>query len=409
MLQTDTQSRLYCVHYVPANIDCSDCHSTEKDYKNRPLYAPLYVPLPNLPTVLDNSQLKLPNAFYVPFNENPNNQKSKNNSSNYVLLDDCVEINTKNGIVRVPRSTLVQRSCLNESNKHNNQLSTKKSICNLQQIFPGDFQKHAHRFTRSFSWKTKPEEPPFTQMQPLPKLIKRPGYIEICCKNICWPTHQLCLCCTRNVAESCRKWSKSTGEYDYIDACWSSCALCSDDAYKILNTPIVYNEKIIDPEFLLPLDAELLYYSIQSAKRQQVKQQNLPTESIFTQQQSQISENQQDNIIPFATDQNDSKELPSPAAAAQNQESTIKSEIFNIPLQEQQQPITPLPIITTTVDKLKEPQIVKSSKSVRDKKSLQFTRKKNHRKKRTKKPSRSRSSSKKRSKNRSKRKLKSKT
>ena len=49
--------------------------------------------------------------------------------------------------------------------------------------FPGDFQKHAHRFTRSFSWKTKPEESSFAHMQPLPKLIKRPGYTEICCKS----------------------------------------------------------------------------------------------------------------------------------------------------------------------------------------------------------------------------------
>lgn len=50
--------------------------------------------------------------------------------------------------------------------------------------FPGDFQKHAHRFTRSFSWKTKPEESSFAHMQPLPKLIKRPGYTEICCKSL---------------------------------------------------------------------------------------------------------------------------------------------------------------------------------------------------------------------------------
>ncbi|CAF0794718.1 unnamed protein product [Rotaria sp. Silwood1] len=406
MLQADSQSRLYCAHYIPADIDCSDCRSTEKDYKNRPLYAPLYVPLPNLRTVLDNSLLKLPNAFYVPFNENPNNQKPKNNSSNYLLSDDCVEINTKNGIVRVPRSTLIQRSCLNESNKNNYELSKKNSRCNSQQIFPGDFQKHAHRFTRSFSWKTKPEESPFVQMQPLPKLIKRPGYVEICCKNICWPTHQLCLCCTRNVAESCRKWSKSTGEYDYIDACWSSCALCSDDAYKILNTPVVYNEKIIDPELLLPLDAELLYYSIQSAKRQQAKQQNFQTESILTQQQSQTSESQQDNIIPFATDKNDSKELPS---VPQNQENKIKSDISHIPLQEQQQPpVIPLPTMTKTLDKLEEPQKIKPSKPVKAERSLQSTRKKNRRKKHTKKSGRSRSSSKKRSKNRSKRKSRSK-
>ena len=92
--------------------------------------------------------------------------------------------------------------------------------------------------------------------------------------DICWPAHQLCLCCGRNTADGCRKWSKSTGKYDYNRACWSSCALCSDDAYKILNTPIVFKEKILDPEVLLPLDAELLYYSLQSAKRQRENQQN---------------------------------------------------------------------------------------------------------------------------------------
>jgi hypothetical protein len=179
MLKADTQSRLYCVHYVPSTTDCPDCHSTEKDYLNRPLYAPLYVPLPNLPTVLDNSQLKLSSTFYVPFNEKANNQKSPN----YFLSDNCVEIKTKNGIVRVPQSTLVHRSHLNESPIHNNQFSTRNSSCNLSQTFPGDFQNRAHRFTRSFSWKTKPEEPPYAQMQPLPKLIKRPGYVEICCKS----------------------------------------------------------------------------------------------------------------------------------------------------------------------------------------------------------------------------------
>lgn len=92
--------------------------------------------------------------------------------------------------------------------------------------------------------------------------------------DICWPAHQFCLCCGRNTAEGCRKWSRSTGEYDYNRACWSSCALCSDDAYKILNTPIIFKEKIIDPELLLPLDAELLYYSIQSAKLRKERQQN---------------------------------------------------------------------------------------------------------------------------------------
>ncbi|CAF1344638.1 unnamed protein product [Rotaria sp. Silwood1] len=156
MLAADTHSRLYCVHYVPSNIDCPDCRLTEKDYINRPLYAPLYVPLPNLSTVLDNSQLKLPNTFYVPFNE------KNNNFTRSLLSDDCVEIKTKNGIVRIPRSTFVHRSRLNESPTYNNQLSTKSSACNSQQAFPDDFQKHSHRFTRSFSWKTKPEEPPFS-------------------------------------------------------------------------------------------------------------------------------------------------------------------------------------------------------------------------------------------------------
>lgn len=163
MIKTDGQSRLYCAHYVPANIDCSNCHSIEKDYKNRPLYMPLYVPLHNLPNVLDNSQLKLPNTFYVPTNARSNNQTNLNELPH----GDYVEIKTKNGAVRVPRSTLVHRS----------------TTCNAQSSFPGDFDKHAHRFTRSFSWKTKPEESSFAQMQPLPKLIKRPGYLEICCKS----------------------------------------------------------------------------------------------------------------------------------------------------------------------------------------------------------------------------------
>ncbi|CAF3576137.1 unnamed protein product [Adineta steineri] len=355
MLKTDAQSRLYCVHYVPSNIDCSDCHSTEKDYLNRPLYAPLYIPLPNLPTVLDNSQLKLPSNFYVPFN----NQKR-----NDALSNDCIEIKTKNDIIRVPQSTLVHRSHLNESNTYNKQFLTKNSACNSQEIFPGDFQNHAHRFTRSFSWKTKPEELPYAQMQPLPKLIKRPGYVEMCCKNICWPTHQLCLCCGRNTAESCRKWSKSTGEYDYIDACWSSCALCSDDAYKILNTPVVYNEKIIDPEVLLPLDAELLYYSIQSAKRQQEKQKKSSLQSLFSQQQTE-EKNQSDNVIPFVVKKNDTNKLSS---NLQNQETDTQSEIFKILPQKQQTLIPP-----TKVNKSKELPKIKSSKSVQKKLKKRIT------------------------------------
>ena len=183
MLKSRDQSRLYCAHYIPSNIDCPDCHSIEKDYANRPLYAPLYISLRNLPNALDNSQIILPNAFYVPFNEELNNRKTKNKCSYYLSSDDCIEINTKNGIVRIPRSTLIHQSRLNEPVLNNNQSLTKSSNCNSEQIFPGDFQNHAHRFTRSFSWKTKPEEPPFAQMQPLPKLIKRPGYVEICCKS----------------------------------------------------------------------------------------------------------------------------------------------------------------------------------------------------------------------------------
>lgn len=65
-------------------------------------------------------------------------------------------------------------------------VSQPKSINNVDKIkatFPGDFKSHAHRFTRSFSWKTKGEESPFAQMQPLPKLIKKPGYVEICLKS----------------------------------------------------------------------------------------------------------------------------------------------------------------------------------------------------------------------------------
>ncbi|CAF5155029.1 unnamed protein product, partial [Rotaria magnacalcarata] len=58
MLEANNKSRLCCKHYVPSDIACSDCHTIEKDYKNRPLYAPLYVPLPKLPTVINSSQLK---------------------------------------------------------------------------------------------------------------------------------------------------------------------------------------------------------------------------------------------------------------------------------------------------------------------------------------------------------------
>lgn len=81
--------------------------------------------------------------------------------------------------------------------------------------FPGDFQKHAHRFTRSFSWKTKPEESSFAHMQPLPKLIKRPGYTEICCKSLIEEIHlhsyRLIECCRCLLASSSTLfmlWSK---------------------------------------------------------------------------------------------------------------------------------------------------------------------------------------------------------
>lgn len=178
MLKNDAQSRLYCSHYQPSNIDCPDCRLTEKDYKNRPLYAPLYVPVPNLPNVVNHSQLKLPNAFYVPFDDKRKSLSLKTLSSN-----DYIEMKTNRGVIRLPRSILIERSRVNETIKNNNQGGANDAPCDSQQIFPGDFQKHAHRFTRSFSWKTKPEEPPYAQMQPLPKLVKRPGYVEICCKS----------------------------------------------------------------------------------------------------------------------------------------------------------------------------------------------------------------------------------
>jgi hypothetical protein len=183
MLKAGAQSRLYCYHYVPSNIDCSECRQVEVDYNNRPLYAPLYVPLPNLPTVLDNSQLQLPTTFYVPLAEKADGQKRSDGSSKVSMRDDCIEIDTNKGTVRVPRSTLIYRSRLNASRVNASSFPMGVPICDSPDSFSGDFQKHAHRFTRSFSWKTKPEEPPFAHMQPLPKLIKRPGYVEICCKS----------------------------------------------------------------------------------------------------------------------------------------------------------------------------------------------------------------------------------
>jgi len=219
------------------------------------------------------------------------------------------------------------------------------------------------------------------------------------------------LCCGRNTAESCRKWSKSTGEYDYIDACWSSCALCSDDAYKILNTPVVYNEKIIDPELLLPLDAELLYYSIQSAKRQQEQQQKSSSQSISVQQEQQLqrTENQQDNPMPFTVNKKDVNELP---FILPNQESNIQSETFNIPSQEQPPVISSIAVKEASVDKSKDSREAKSSKTKTSAQSVKKKTNKNSGKKPTKNSRRSQSHSKKksiRSQSRSKRKSRSKT
>lgn len=202
-------------------------------------------------------------------------------------------------------------------------------------------------------------------------------------KDICWPTHQLCLCCTRNIADSCRKWSKSTGEYDYIDACWSSCALCSDDAYRILNTPVVYNEKIIDPEYLLPLDAELLYYSIQAAKRQQAKSKNNSSELLKTRQESEKS----DDKIPF----NQTDKTPN--------EETILSK--NPDIHVEPVVVDPLPSVTTVPPTTTTTKVVEKPKPLRKTRSSKSIRSKKHRKKSSSKRS-------KRTKSRSKRKSKSK-
>lgn len=179
MLQADAQTRLYCAHYIPSDVECPECRSKEKDYANRPLYAPLYVPLPKLPTALDDAQLKLPSHFYVPQNEPLGSSKTTNN----VLSDDYIEIHTNKGTVRVPRSALVHRSGLTGANTNNYPSAGESPNCNAPPNFPGHFENRAHRFTRSFSWKTKPAESPFAQMQPLPKLIKKPGYLEICFKS----------------------------------------------------------------------------------------------------------------------------------------------------------------------------------------------------------------------------------
>ena len=157
MLKIDGQSRLFCVHHIPSDIDCVECQKSEKDYPNRSLYAPLS----KLSKALNQSQLKLPETFYVPMN-----------SSKVSTQENCVNIETNQGLLRVPRSALISRSKIDGSNTGNS-----------QGTFPGAFQKQAHRFTRSFSWKTKPEESPFIHMQPLPKLVKKPGYAEICFKS----------------------------------------------------------------------------------------------------------------------------------------------------------------------------------------------------------------------------------
>jgi hypothetical protein len=178
MLKTENASRSYCIHYTPSNIDCPLCRSTEKDYANRPLYAPLYVPLTQLSKVLDESQLKLPHSFYVPFGEKHNQTMSNGPSS-----EGPIDIATTGGTVRVPRSALIQASGLTGSSTPLAQSGRDSGACQPHSTFSGDFQKHAHRFTRSFSWKTKPEASPFAHMQPLPKLIQKPGYTEMCCKS----------------------------------------------------------------------------------------------------------------------------------------------------------------------------------------------------------------------------------
>ena len=385
MLKADGHSRLFCAHYVSSDVECPECRSKEKDYANRPLYAPLYVPLPKLSTALDEAQLKLPSTFYAPQNETFSSPKTSNVPFNGCVPNDCLEIQTNKGTVRVPRSALVHRSQL---------AGSIGESCNAAPNFPGPFENRAHRFTRSFSWKTKPEESPFTRMKPLPKLIKKPGYLAICFKSqssnrrrvrmlisclprldMCWSGHQLCLCCGRNTAESCRKWSKSTGEYDYIDACWSSCALCSDDAYKILNTPVVYNEKIIDPELLLPLDAELLYYSIQSAKRQREKQRNSPPGATKSPLRPRpMSGGQKGEKVPFADltrlRKASRKARRSPRKPKRKAKSKRSSRSSRRP---------------------RAPRKVRSSKAVRPKKSSRSSRRKTKKKKRrtSRKPSRS--------------------
>ncbi|CAF1653652.1 unnamed protein product [Didymodactylos carnosus] len=160
MLKSYAQSKLCCGHNIPADIACRQCAETTVDYHNRPLYAPMYIPLNEMNSAIDNSTLQLPTTFYVPVN------KQMLSTNTFHTRDECVEINTNKGIVRLPRSSIVQRNQL-PNNCHE---------------FPGDFKKHAHRFARSFGWRTK-QDIAYQTMAPLPKLVKKPGYVEICCKS----------------------------------------------------------------------------------------------------------------------------------------------------------------------------------------------------------------------------------
>ena len=121
-------------------------------------------------TVDNASQLKSSNTIRGILKENANDYSK----TNELASGDRVGIQTKNGLVRVPRSTLMMDQPPME----------ESTAAHATKNFPGDFKNHAHRFTRSFSWKTKPEQPSFARMEPLPKLIKRPGYTEICCKSL---------------------------------------------------------------------------------------------------------------------------------------------------------------------------------------------------------------------------------
>lgn len=158
-MQSNNSSRLYCVHNVPSNVDCSMCRTNEIDYDNRPLY----VPSPKLSKAVDNSQFNLPDAFDVPNKQNLNNRTTN--------AEKLAQIKPNQGTIRVPRTSIMAQSNLSGPNME------------PDRTFPGNFQNRAHRFTRSFGWKTKPEESPLAQMQPLPKLVKKPGLLEICLKS----------------------------------------------------------------------------------------------------------------------------------------------------------------------------------------------------------------------------------